>query len=40
MDLHGRASPATARALVAKLAPFNPMFIEEPILGARNSTLN
>ena len=33
MDLHGRASPAIARALVAKLAPYDPMFIEEPILG-------
>ena len=33
MDLHGRASPATARQLVAKLAPSDPMFIEEPILG-------
>jgi len=33
MDLHGRASPAIARSLVAKLAPYDPMFIEEPILG-------
>ena len=39
MDLHGRASPATARALVAKLAPYDPMFIEEPILGDDLPTL-
>ena len=38
---YGRASPATARALVAKLAPFDPMFIEEPILGDDlNSLIN
>ena len=31
-DLHGRVTPALARRLAQKFEPFDPMFIEEPVL--------
>jgi galactonate dehydratase len=32
LDLHGRATPAMARLLARQLEPFQPFFLEEPVL--------
>jgi galactonate dehydratase len=32
MDCHGRFTPATARRVLPELAPFRPLFLEEPVL--------
>ncbi len=32
IDFHGRVSPALAPILIRELAPYSPMFIEEPVL--------
>jgi len=32
LDFHGRISPAAARRLIPTLEPFQPLFIEEPVL--------
>ncbi|MEW6238690.1 MAG: galactonate dehydratase [Candidatus Omnitrophota bacterium] len=32
LDFHGRATPAVARRLARLLEPFDPMFLEEPVL--------
>ncbi len=32
IDCHGRFTPATARRVLPELAPFRPLFVEEPVL--------
>ena len=32
VDCHGRFTPATARRVLPELAPFRPLFVEEPVL--------
>ena len=32
IDFHGRFTPATARRVLPELAPFRPLFVEEPVL--------
>lgn len=32
LDFHGRVSPANARRILPLLAPYDPMFVEEPVL--------
>ncbi|MBR7832095.1 galactonate dehydratase [Actinospica durhamensis] len=32
LDCHGRFTPATARRVLPELAPFRPLFVEEPVL--------
>jgi galactonate dehydratase len=32
IDCHGRFTPATARRVLPELAPFHPLFVEEPVL--------
>jgi galactonate dehydratase len=32
IDCHGRLTPATARRVLPELAPFRPLFVEEPVL--------
>ncbi|WP_185715478.1 enolase C-terminal domain-like protein [Halocatena pleomorpha] len=39
MDFRGRASTPMAKRLVHALEPYEPMFIEEPVLPEYNDTL-
>ena len=39
VDFHGRVTPALARRLAQKLEPFDPMFIEEPVLPGDTAAL-
>jgi galactonate dehydratase len=39
IDCHGRFTPATARRVLPELAPFRPLFLEEPVLPEHNHTL-
>jgi len=38
VDFHGRVGPAAARRLIAAIEPFDPLFIEEPVLPEHNHT--
>uniref|UniRef100_UPI00361DFC3A galactonate dehydratase n=1 Tax=Halostagnicola sp. GCM10023398 TaxID=3252683 RepID=UPI00361DFC3A len=39
VDFHGRASKTMAKRLVAALEPYEPMFVEEPVLPEHNDAL-
>ncbi|WML43973.1 galactonate dehydratase [Neobacillus sp. PS3-40] len=39
IDFHGRVHKAMAKILVKELEPYNPMFIEEPVLAENNEAL-
>lgn len=39
LDFHGRASKSMAKRLASALEPYDPMFIEEPVLPEHNGTL-
>ncbi len=39
MDFHGRVHKSMAKALVRELEPYNPMFIEEPVLPENHEAL-
>lgn len=39
VDFHGRVHRAMAKVLAKELEPFNPMFIEEPVLAENNEAL-
>jgi galactonate dehydratase len=39
MDCHGRFTPATARRVLPELAPYRPLFVEEPVLPEHQQTL-
>ncbi|MFC6723581.1 galactonate dehydratase [Halobium palmae] len=39
VDFHGRASKPMAKRLVAALEPYDPMFVEEPVLPEHNDAL-
>ncbi|WP_331232986.1 galactonate dehydratase [Natronorarus salvus] len=40
VDLHGRASKSMAERLIEALAPYEPMFVEEPVLPEHSDTLS
>jgi len=39
VDFHGRVDKATAKRLVGALEPYDPLFVEEPVLPEHNDTL-
>ena len=39
IDCHGRFTPATARRVLPELAPFRPLFVEEPVLPEHHHAL-
>jgi galactonate dehydratase len=39
MDCHGRFTPATARRVIPELAPYRPLFVEEPVLPEHQQAL-
>ncbi|WP_042408620.1 galactonate dehydratase [Streptacidiphilus carbonis] len=39
VDCHGRFTPATARRVLPELAPFRPLFVEEPVLPEHHPAL-
>lgn len=39
LDFHGRVHKGMMKRLITELEPYNPMFIEEPILGENNGVL-
>jgi len=39
VDCHGRFTPATARRVLPELAPFRPLFLEEPVLPEHHHAL-